>query len=335
MLAILNDVLDLSKIEAGKLELDINDFDLHDALRETCAIAGAQARAKRLELDLRIHAEVPRLVRGDRRRCARSCSTSHPTRSSSPRGQGHAQRLGKARCERCQPSPHRGRATPASASSPTVLAQLFEHFTQADVSTTRHFGGTGLGLAIARELVEMMGGTISAASEPGVGSTFRIELELERAGSSSSDERRANDGRRGWSFTPHVLVVEDIPVNQFVVARALERIGARSTVVADGEQAVAAARQERFDAVLMDCHMPKMDGFEATAAIRRLKGQAGRVPIIAMTARAMDDDRQRCLAAGMDDYLSKPMRRTALAEALQRWIPATGSDAQGRQSEAA
>ena len=335
MLAILNDVLDLAKIEAGKFELDINDFDLHQALRETCAIAAAQAREKLVELDLRIPVEVPRVVRGDGRRLSQIV-LNLATNAVKFTSQGKITVSASAQPRASGRSLVRIEVSDSGIGiEPAFLEHLFEQFTQADVTTTRNFGGTGLGLAISRELIEMMGGTISATSEPGVGSTFSIELGLELASAAQTEQLRASDAQQDWGFKPHVLVVEDSPVNQIVVARALERIGARSTVVGDGEQAVAAVRKESYDAILMDCQMPKMDGFDATTAIRRLKGAGRRVPIIAMTARAMDGDRQRCLAAGMDDYLSKPANRAALAEALHRWIPAAPAEAQARRSKAA
>jgi CheY-like chemotaxis protein len=335
MLAILNDVLDLAKIEAGKFELDINDFDLHQALRETCAIAAAQAREKLVELDLRIPVEVPRVVRGDGRRLSQIV-LNLATNAVKFTSQGKITVSASAQPRASGRSLVRIEVSDSGIGiEPAFLEHLFEQFTQADVTTTRNFGGTGLGLAISRELIEMMGGTISATSEPGVGSTFSIELALELASAAQTEQLRASDAQQDWGFKPHVLVVEDSPVNQIVVARALERIGARSTVVGDGEQAVAAVRKESYDAILMDCQMPKMDGFDATTAIRRLKRAGRRVPIIAMTARAMDGDRQRCLAAGMDDYLSKPANRAALAEALHRWIPAAPAEAQARRSKAA
>jgi DNA-binding LacI/PurR family transcriptional regulator/ActR/RegA family two-component response regulator len=192
--------------------------------------------------------------------------------------------------------------------------------------STSPAGGTGLGLAISREL---MGGTINVASKPGHGSTFRAELELEGEGAgAAAGERPRNDTSAPvWLTEPLVLVAEDSPVNQLVVARALERIGCRCEIVSDGYKALEAIQRGHYDAVLMDCQMPNLDGFQATGAIRRLDGASARVPVIAMTARAMDDDRTRCLAAGMDDYLSKPMRRAALAEMMHRWIPATPAEA--------
>ena len=209
---------------------------------------------------------------------------------------------------------------------PAVLDEMFEPFTQADSSTTRHFGGTGLGLAIARELVELMGGTIGAESEPGAGSTFWFELQLGApladGGAPEGGRERPPERAAGLhAGAPTVLVAEDSPVNQIVAVRTLERCGFRAEVASDGREALAALAAARYDAVLMDCQMPGMDGYEATAELRRRERDGGhRTPVIAMTAHAMAGDRERCLAAGMDDYIGKPMRSQALAEVLGRWI---------------
>jgi PAS domain S-box-containing protein len=335
MLGILNDVLDLSKIEAGRLELDVADFDLLAAINDTCVITSAPARSKELELEVRFVGPVPRWVRGDARRLMQIV-LNLVTNAVKFTSEGKVTVTTSAQAT----SAGRSRVRIEVADSgigiePGFLGHLFDAFTQADVTTTRNYGGTGLGLAISRELVEMMGGTISATSEPGVGSTFRVEIELEHARSAGHEPDAGAAETTAWHFAPHVLVVEDSPVNQLVVSQALERIGCRSKVVADGERAVAAVQRERYDAVLMDCNMPVMDGFEATAAIRRLESDARHVPIIAMTARAMDDDRTRCLAAGMDDYISKPLRRLTLEQTLHRWIPSVPSRGRDEQSAAA
>jgi CheY-like chemotaxis protein len=201
---------------------------------------------------------------------------------------------------------------------------MFEPFTQADASTTRNYGGTGLGLAIARELVELMGGTIGADSDPGRGSTFWFELQL--GAPIDNAAKPADTGAASapaWASAPLVLVAEDSPINQIVAARALERCGCRVQVVADGQEALDALQAQRYDAVLMDCQMPGMDGYDATGELRRSEQGLLHTPVIAMTAQAMDGDRERCLAAGMDDYITKPLRHAELAEALRRWIPAT------------
>jgi CheY-like chemotaxis protein len=328
MLAIVNDILDLSKIETGHLELDLCDFDLHEAIKETCSAAGAQARAHSLRLEMQIDSDVPRRVHADGRRlqqvllnlvvnavkftsagtvAVRVSATPTPLHSTMVRFEVVDSGIGI---------------------DPASLARMFEPFTQADVSTTRIYGGTGLGLAIARELVEMMGGTISAESEPGRGSTFRFELEL--AAPVAADTRAAQTGQQPasapdfWADPPLVLVAEDSQINQIVAARALERCGCRVHVVCDGQQALQALQARQFDAVLMDCQMPEMDGYEATREIRHRETASGaHQPIIAMTAAAMDGDREACLDAGMDDYITKPVRADDLRQVLGRWIGQT------------
>jgi CheY-like chemotaxis protein len=205
------------------------------------------------------------------------------------------------------------------------LERMFEPFTQADVSTTRHYGGTGLGLAIVKEIVEMMGGTIGAKSAVGQGSTFWFEVALGAPDlpDASTDQSENGTDTAQWSRPPRILVAEDSPVNQIVAARMLERCGATVRVAGDGREAIAAVNAEDYDLVLMDCQMPTMDGYEATAQLRALEdGSERRIPIIAMTAHALEGDRERCLAAGMDDYVSKPMRHAELVEKLRQWIPA-------------
>jgi CheY-like chemotaxis protein len=208
---------------------------------------------------------------------------------------------------------------------------MFEPFTQADASTTRKYGGTGLGLAISRELIGLMGGTIGATSEPGCGSTFWIELLLHEPATTAAGAPASVDGdgaaKPQWSTAPLVLVVEDSQVNQIVVVRTLERCGCRTDVANTGLEALEMLAKQRYDAVLMDCQMPEMDGYEATAALRARENGGPRTPVIAMTAHAMHGDRERCLDAGMDDYLSKPIRRDWLIDTLRRWLPVTSDDA--------
>jgi CheY-like chemotaxis protein len=203
-----------------------------------------------------------------------------------------------------------------------ALDRIFDPFTQADASTTRNYGGTGLGLAIVRELVELMNGSITAESEPGRGSTFRFEVEMDNvAGSEAAPGGSAvKEESETFESAPTVLIAEDNPVNQIVAARMLERCGCSAQVVSDGHAAIEAWRGGRYDLVLMDCQMPNLDGYEATAQIRRLEGDGRRTPIVAMTAHALAGDRQRCLDAGMDDYLSKPLRHADLRAAIKRWV---------------
>jgi PAS domain S-box-containing protein len=328
MMAVINDVLDLSKIEAGQFELDIADFDLHETIEQACAMVGPQADAKGLALKLALAADLPARVRGDSTRIRQVLSNlvsnavkftaegSIVVRVASVGGSGGDARL---RFEV---------ADTGIGVDPQALERLFQPFEQADASTTRNYGGTGLGLAIVRELSERMGGRIGAASEPGVGSTFWFELELSPAAALAEPARLREEPlhvvARENRSAPLVLIAEDNPVNQIVAVRALEHCGCRTQVAADGEAALQALAAEHFDAVLMDCQMPGMDGYRATAELRlreHAEGGDRRVPVIAMTASAMKGDIERCLAAGMDDYISKPMRPGVLLETLRRWLP--------------
>jgi PAS domain S-box-containing protein len=328
MVELIDDILDISKIETGRLELAIADFPLRETIEQSCAPVRLQADAKGVALEIQIADDVPEQARGDGRRLRQillnlvanavkfTAAGSVLVRVSLlPQVNGDRQ----IRIEV---------ADTGIGIERSILDEVFEPFTQADASTTRIYGGTGLGLTIARELVMLMSGTIGAESEPGVGSTFWIEIPLALA--------HANDGRHSrsaatrvtarplWDTPPSVLVAEDSPVNQIVTVRTLERCGCRVDVVSDGRQALDALVKQRYDAVLMDCEMLEMDGYNATAELRRREYGTRHTPVIAMTAHALPDDRARCLAAGMDDYVSKPIRREQLIDTLQRWIPPHG-----------
>jgi two-component system, sensor histidine kinase and response regulator len=344
MTAIINDVLDVSRIEAGQLELDAGDFDLHDAIEQACGVARFNAAAKGLELTVRIAEKVPRRAHGDGRRLRQvllnlvanavkftAAGSIDVTVRADAAGEGRT----RVRFEV---------ADTGIGIDPATLDRMFEPFTQADVSTTRNYGGAGLGLAIARELLEMMGGTIGCESALGRGSTFWFEVELATPAAGRRPVAPAHPGEEPGPLrraldpqAPLVLVAEDSPVNQLVAVRALERCGCRTAVAGDGRQVLRALASGHFDAVLMDCHMPEMDGYEATAELRRSEAGKGHIPVIAMTANAMKGDVEKCLAAGMDDYVSKPMRHQALLETLQRWLPAlaTGGAPQPRPAAAA
>ena len=327
MMTIISDVLDVSKIEAGQLELSVADFLLRDAIEQACAVARMEANTKGVELGLQLDPGVPSTARGDGGRfrqvllnlVANAVKFTHAgavtVRVDATRKRGGATTI---RCEV---------ADTGIGVDPLILDRMFEPFTQADASTTRQYGGTGLGLAIARELADLMGGTIGAESKPGIGSTFWFELDL--SDPLAADDRLPAPPRAVEQSAPPlgptaplVLVAEDSPVNQIVAVRALERCGYRAQVVGDGTEALRALAAGRYAAVLMDCQMPQMDGYEATIQLRRHEGGARRTPVIAMTAHAMQDDVDRCLAAGMDDYIGKPLRFQVLADTLRRWIPA-------------
>jgi two-component system sensor histidine kinase/response regulator len=325
MMAIISDVLDVAKIEAGQLELDVTDFDLHETTEQVCAAAGLQLDAKGIQLDVHIDADTPRYVRGDSRRL-RQVLMNLLANAVKFTAEGKVAVHVSTRPRPGDDAVIRVEVTDTGIGiDPAALDRMFEPFMQADASTTRNYGGTGLGLAIARELIDLMGGTIGCESKPGRGSTFWFEVEL--AASVATNGRPPRPGDVGvaahplWLTAPLVLVAEDSPVNQIVAVRVLERCGCRVDVVGDGRQALETLSTRRYDAVLMDCQMPDMDGYEATAELRRRENGDHHTPVIAVTAHSMDGDREKCLEAGMDDYISKPMRREQLIDTLQRWIP--------------
>ncbi len=330
MVAIIDDILDISKIETGRIELDVREFELHEAIDQACAPARPEALAKHLKLELELDPRLPRRVRGDSTR-VRQVLMSITANAVKFTVEGTITvRVSLAEDD------ERVRFEVLDTGigiDPSQLDRMFEPFTQADGSTTRRYSGNGLGLAISKELVELMGGEIGAKSELGAGSRFWFELPLAEAPASIAQPPREH-GAHTHAPAPQlshrppvdhrgalVLVVEDSPVNRVVAVSVLERCGYHVHVVNDGREALQALSMQRYDAVLMDCQMPDVDGYEATAELRRRERDAGyHTPVIAMTAHAMVGDRERCLASGMDDYVSKPVRSQVLAEVLERWI---------------
>ena len=328
MLRVLNDVLDVSKIEAGKVELELVDFDLAALLDDELALFRATATAAGTTLEGEFDPALPARVKGDPTRL-RQVLTNLLNNALKFTERGGQVRLTAWRLGGDAASHRLAIAVRDNGIGISKAAQrrLFEPFTQADESTTRRFGGTGLGLAISKELVTLMGGELSVESAPGAGSTFRIELTMAAAPAAQdagapSPAVGADDGRLAGL---HLLVAEDNPVNLQVVVAMLEGLGARVDCALDGTQAVAQCRNGRFDALLLDIQMPGMDGYEAARQIRA-EG-ARRLPIIAVTANAMATDRDLALAAGMNDHLPKPLTRDALAAMVLKWTRARGNQA--------
>ncbi len=338
LITIINDILDFSKIEAGKLTIEPLSFDLFVVLEEVADLLGSQAKKKGLRLILP-HAPTPSLrVIGDPGRI-RQVLTNLVGNAIKFTHQGHVtismecqdRTDGKVQlCFRVEDS--------GIGIAEDKLDQLFEKFTQADASMTRKYGGTGLGLAISKQLVELMGGKIGVSSQVGKGSTFWFSLWLPLDTQEPSvplpvdPTKTPTAARKIEPDNPpinqvRVLLVEDNMVNQKVTQRMLEKLGCRVNVATNGREAVQTIERLSFDLVFMDCQMPEMDGYAATAKIRRLKGSDRHIPIVAMTANAMKGDKEKCLKAGMDDYISKPAKSLDLRAALARWAPRSENQA--------
>lgn len=321
LLDLLNDILDLSKIESGKLDLEEIDFAPAETAEEVVALFSTRAEAKGVGLHLRVAAGTPPLVRGDPMRLRQVLLNLI----------GNAVKFTE-----------RGEVVvtvePGTGAVPGVVwrvrdtgigidaatrARLFEKFTQGDSSTTRRYGGSGLGLAISRSLVRRMGGDIDVESTPGRGSEFRFRLPLPVAGQPPAPSAGA-DASAVARFSGRVLVAEDDWGNQKVADAMLRRAGLDVALVDSGAAAVARVAEGGWDLVFIDVQMPGMDGLEATRLIReKLAGR--RLPLVALTANARPEDRQACLDAGMDDYLAKPLRQEELAACLRRWLRPKGT----------
>jgi two-component system sensor histidine kinase/response regulator len=321
---IINDILDLSKIEAGKLELELVDFEVRSVVEQTVGLLRGLADEKGLDLRLSVAPRVPTYVRGDAVRFEQvltnlgSNAVKFTDRGSVQVSVDIAERRPDGHLLEVVVS-DTGPGIPEAAQR-----RLFDAFTQADPSTTRRHGGTGLGLTIVRQLVEALGGEISVHSELGRGSRFRFTAGFGTAVGDARDEQGLPGTRTGVAppaATHRVLVVEDNQVNQMVAVGLLESVGFATEVAVDGVEAVEAlAGDHGFSAVLMDCRMPRMDGYTATRTIRENEPPGRRVPIIAMTASALEGERERCLACGMDDFLTKPVDSDRLHRTLRHWV---------------
>ena len=331
LLSIINDILDFSKIESGHMELENVEFDLRHLIEDTLAMFAKPAADKGIELGsqllpadsetlfygdpFRLRQILANLVNNALKFTARGSILVNAEISGVLEGR-HPIRLSVA---------DTGVGIPLEAQE-----QIFEQFRQADGSTTRQFGGTGLGLAICRRLVELMGGRIGVESKLGEGSLFWVEIGLRAAPRSAPtaapglEAAQDDTPRPATALRGHVLLAEDNLVNQQLAQAMMSHLGLTVEIANNGEEALALAQEKPFSLILMDCNMPRMDGYLATRRWREHEANQGRIerlPIIALTANAMEGDRQQCFAAGMDDYLAKPFTRIQLAQVLTRWLP--------------
>jgi two-component system sensor histidine kinase/response regulator len=321
VLGVVNDILDLSKIEAGELALASEAFSLDAVVDRVRRLFGGQAREKGLEFSVRLDAALRSVpLRGDPLRLSQVlinlCSNAVKfTERGSVVVTIEARGIHEAgvwlRCAVADTGP----GVPLE-----LRPQLFQPFVQGDVTTARRYGGTGLGLAIVHRLVTLMDGSLTLDSEAGRGSTFAFEIWLPRAGGATIDVADSEGGTDADLSGQRILLAEDHPLSQEILCEMLETLGCEVLIASDGAEAVELASTCRHDLILMDMQMPGMDGLEATRRIRHLPG-CGQLPIIALTANVLVEDRQRCLEAGMNDHLGKPTTQAGLARAIQRWLP--------------
>jgi len=305
LLRLVDDILDFSKVDAGRVELEHAPFALHDVVHQVARLAGSRADEKSVAMVVDLAEDCPNWVLGDQVRVVQVLTNLV----------GNAVKFTEHGSVRVSATFADDRVTftvdDTGVGIPRdVQRRLFQPFRQADSSTTRRFGGTGLGLAISARLVELMGGSIGFRSELHLGSSFWFTVPLEVT-SSSSKRRRTPQAIVPLAVGRKVLVAEDNPVNQHFARLVIEAMGCQVVVVGDGRQALERVLRERWDLVLMDCQMPVMDGFEAC---RRLRAAGIDVPVLAMTANAMEGDEQQCLDAGMDAYIPKPIRPPELQQ---------------------
>jgi signal transduction histidine kinase/ActR/RegA family two-component response regulator len=327
LLLIINDILDFSKIEAGRLVLESVDFDPRVVVDDVLSLLSEQAHRKGLVLTADIAANLPQALNGNPTRLRQILLnlvgnalkfTEHGLVSISIQANKYKNTILDFRI-----------SDTGIGIRPEVQQRLFQPFIQADSSHTRRFGGTGLGLAIVKQLVELMGGCIAVQSELGHGSSFSFSLTFEPATApvlsaledNLQQSKKIQSLRSSWQGT-RILLAEDTLTNQEVMKAMLYGFGCEVDIVQNGQQALDVLKNSHYDLVLMDCQMPEMDGFEATRLFRHYETEQGlpRVPVVAVTASVLNDERAACLACGMDDVLAKPFKRKELATTLERWL---------------
>jgi CheY-like chemotaxis protein len=322
LLQLVNDILDCSKMEAGQLQIEEIGFALPELLQEVCDLLAVKARQRGLQLEVDIADTVPTRLLADPTRIRQvlinlAGNAIKFTHQGSVTVRARADAPGAG-----------GRFVLDLAVEDTGIgiaqaqqARVFEAFTQADTSTTRRYGGTGLGLTICSRLTQLMGGTISLESELGKGSTFRVRLPvLVDVIGAPTQATKSLPVHAGKLFAGRVLLVEDNVENQALAVRLLRHFGCEVDFALDGSQALSQLQEHKYDLVFMDCHMPNLNGYDATREIRKRERDGEHVTIIALSASVLPEERQKCLDVGMDDYVAKPFSRHDLEHVLERWL---------------
>jgi CheY-like chemotaxis protein/HPt (histidine-containing phosphotransfer) domain-containing protein len=338
LLALINDILDFSKIEAGRLDLEEQPFALQDCVENACDLVKSAAAAKGLALNYEIAPGTPPALVGD---VARLQQMLVNLLTNAVKFTARGEVALKVTSERSNAEPseladvqtlHFAVRDTGIGMTSEQMSRLFQPFSQGDPSTSRRYGGTGLGLSIVQRLVQMMGGQAWAESEAGRGSTFHFTVRLKAAAEEAEigtagveivgvRPRPPVQRNLGTIHPLRILLAEDSPVNQKVALYLLEGMGYRADVAGNGQEVLEALQRQPYDVILMDVQMPEMDGIAAASEIRDRYSLAERPRIIAMTAHALSGDRERFLASGMDDYISKPVRIGELADALRACVP--------------
>lgn len=325
LLRLLGDILDFSKIEAGQLELEEHTFELESVVGNTVALLANRAAAGGVQLECTVARDLPPHVAGDSYRLRQVLLNLASNALKFTTAGGRVDVKVSSPEPQADPVPVRFEVRDTGIGmDEATIARVFERFMQADSSTTRRFGGTGLGLAISSHLVRLMGGKLEVDSAPGRGSSFHFTLRLARRTALAEESAAAASIEANLGLL--VFVAEDNAVNRSILGAQLTQLGCRHTMVHDGAEALAAlARGPMPDVVLMDCHMPNLDGWEATRRLRAwvddrdaARRQVAALPIVALTAAALPEERQRCVEAGMDEFLSKPVRLADLHATLRR-----------------
>ncbi len=328
LLTLLNDILDLAKVEAGQMQIETVDFSLRELLETVEDLWRPKAAEKQLDLVIDVSGLLNPYVSGDPFRLQQVLFNFVSNAIKFTKSGSVTVRLSQTSLPRNRQLCVFEVEDTGIGIKEEAQSQLFAKFVQAEESTTRHYGGTGLGLSICKELVELMGGTIEVFSQPGEGSVFGFEIEMpicEPVACSQLDSTAPvpGEGPQNEDRQVEILVAEDNPINQTVIRTMLAQTGCQTETVNNGLEAIAALKGKAYDLVLMDVHMPECDGFAATKSIRQELNLVD-LPIIALTADAMMGDRERCLQAGMNDYLTKPVDRNALLSVIRKWSSADG-----------